>query len=144
MLTLKNYVGRKIYFKLKKKKICTVLQTSDQSEVGKCILKMITRLFVLKIVKRKKILCQAENFVCIFSIRFKIQFIQSINEFLYFKVLTDPGRREKINLNFYFHTSLWCLRRFYEGLKGLQFLFYYNFLKCTGQEGLKTKKKNEL
>ena len=22
----------------------------------------------------------------------------------------------KINLNFYFHTSLWCLKRFYEGL----------------------------
>ena len=31
----------------------------------------------------------------------------------------DPGRREKINLNFYFHTSLWCLKGFYEGLKGL-------------------------
>ena len=27
----------------------------------------------------------------------------------------DPGRREKINLNFYFHTSLWCLRKFYKG-----------------------------
>ena len=23
----------------------------------------------------------------------------------------------KINLNFYFHTSLWCLKRFYEGFK---------------------------
>ena len=22
----------------------------------------------------------------------------------------------KINLNFYFHASLWCLKRFYEGL----------------------------
>ena len=32
----------------------------------------------------------------------------------------NPGRREKINLNFYFHTSLWCLKRFYEGLKGLK------------------------
>ena len=21
-----------------------------------------------------------------------------------------PGRKEKINLNFYFHTSLWCLK----------------------------------
>ena len=30
----------------------------------------------------------------------------------------NPGRREKIKLNFYFHTSLWCLKRFYEGLKG--------------------------
>ena len=24
------------------------------------------------------------------------------------------------NLNFYFHTSLWCLQGFYEGLKGFQ------------------------
>ena len=31
----------------------------------------------------------------------------------------NPRRREKINLNFDFHTSLWCLKRFYEGLKGL-------------------------
>ena len=28
----------------------------------------------------------------------------------------DPRRREKIDLNFYFHTSLWCLKRFYEAL----------------------------
>ena len=28
----------------------------------------------------------------------------------------DPGRREKINVSFRFHTSLWCLKRFYEGL----------------------------
>ena len=27
----------------------------------------------------------------------------------------DPKQRGKINLNFYFHTSLWCLKRFYEG-----------------------------
>ena len=32
----------------------------------------------------------------------------------------DPGRGEKINLDCYFHTSLWCLKRFYEGPKGLQ------------------------
>ena len=24
----------------------------------------------------------------------------------------DPGQSEKSNLNFYFHTSLWCLKRF--------------------------------
>ena len=35
----------------------------------------------------------------------------------------DPGRREKINLNFYFHTSLWCLKRFYEGLS----IFPYSY-----------------
>ena len=29
----------------------------------------------------------------------------------------------KINLNFYFHTSLWCLKRFCEGLKGLHKTF---------------------
>ena len=27
----------------------------------------------------------------------------------------NPRRREKIKLNFYFHTYLWCLKRFYEG-----------------------------
>ena len=34
--------------------------------------------------------------------------------------LRNPGRRGKIKLNFYFHTSLWCLKKFYEGLKGLK------------------------
>ena len=29
---------------------------------------------------------------------------------------SDRGQREKINLNFYLHTSLRCLKRFYEGL----------------------------
>ena len=52
----------------------------------------------------------------------------------------------EINLNFYFHTSLWSLKRFYEGLhktfrgttkkcenKDLsQFLFQYSFQKRTG------------
>ena len=27
-----------------------------------------------------------------------------------------PDKEKKINLNFYFHTSLWCLKRFYESL----------------------------
>ena len=35
----------------------------------------------------------------------------------------NPGRREKIKLNFYFHTSLWCLNGFFEGLKGLHKTF---------------------
>ena len=39
--------------------------------------------------------------------------------------LKDPFISEscieiKIQLNFYFHTSLWCLKRFYKGLKGLE------------------------
>ena len=29
----------------------------------------------------------------------------------------NPGQSEKTKLNFYFHTSFWCLKRFYEGLK---------------------------
>ena len=65
----------------------------------------------------------------------------------------NPGRREKNKLNFYFHTSLRCLKRFYEGFKDLLkpfeapqrrvkinnltwFLFQYNFQKCTEREGL--------
>ena len=36
----------------------------------------------------------------------------------------NPERREKIILHFYFHTSLWCLKRFYEGLKGLHKTFW--------------------
>ena len=35
----------------------------------------------------------------------------------------NPERREKIKLNLYFHTSLWCLKRFYEVLKGLHKTF---------------------
>ena len=35
----------------------------------------------------------------------------------------NPGRREKTKLNFYFHTSLWCFKRFYEGLKGFHKTF---------------------
>ena len=41
-----------------------------------------------------------------------------------------PGRREKINLNFYFHTSLWCLERFSEGLKDLHEAFWGTTKKC--------------
>ena len=31
--------------------------------------------------------------------------------------------KEKKKLKFYFHTSLWCLKRSYEDLKDLKFLF---------------------
>ena len=41
----------------------------------------------------------------------------------------DPGRREKINLNF-FHTSLWYLKSFYEGLKGLHKTIWGTTKKC--------------
>ena len=31
--------------------------------------------------------------------------------------ITESSIEIKIKLNFYFHTFLWCLKRFYEGLK---------------------------
>ena len=31
----------------------------------------------------------------------------------------DPGRRELVNPNFYFHIAVWCLKRFYQGFKRL-------------------------
>ena len=39
----------------------------------------------------------------------------------------------KINLNFYFHTSLWCRKRFHEGLKGLQKTFYGTTKMCENK-----------
>ena len=46
----------------------------------------------------------------------------------------DPGRREKVNSNFYFQTSLGCLRRLYEGFKGLHRTFW----------GIKKKYENKI
>ena len=46
----------------------------------------------------------------------------------------NPGRREKkIKLNVYFHTSLWCLKMFYEGLKGLPKTFWVTTKKCENK-----------
>ena len=42
----------------------------------------------------------------------------------------DPRRGEKFNLNFYFHTSLRFLKRFYEGLKDLHKTFGGNTKNC--------------
>ena len=39
----------------------------------------------------------------------------------------------KINLNVYFHTSLWCLKRFYEDLKGLHETFWGTAKKCENK-----------
>ena len=57
---------------------------------------------------------------------FGVFFITTFNE----SILTLPIPcisksciKIKINLNFYFHTSLWCLKRFYENLKGLHETF---------------------
>ena len=45
----------------------------------------------------------------------------------------DPGGREKINLNFYFHFSLQCLKRFYESLKCLRKTFLGTTKKCENK-----------
>ena len=47
----------------------------------------------------------------------------------------DPGRRKKINLDFYFQTSLWCLKRFYEGLKENKNLKLTLILKLSEMHG---------
>ena len=39
----------------------------------------------------------------------------------------------KIKLNFYYHTSLWCLKRFYEGLLGLHKTFWGTSKKCENK-----------
>ena len=48
-------------------------------------------------------------------------------------MFSEPGRIEKINLNFYSHTSLRCLKRFYEGLKGLHKIFQDTTKKCENK-----------
>ena len=45
----------------------------------------------------------------------------------------NPGRREKIKLSFYFRTSLWYLKRFYKGLKGLYKTFWGTTKKCKNK-----------
>ena len=62
-----------------------------------------------------------------------------------------PNKVKKIKLNFYFHTSLWCLKRSVKikievpqrSVKKkflTQFLFQYNFQKWTGLSGLRSMK----
>ena len=46
----------------------------------------------------------------------------------------DPGRGEKINLNFCFHTYLWCFKMFYEGLKGFYKTFCGTTKKCENEK----------
>ena len=50
-----------------------------------------------------------------------------------FLTIPVPTRREKINLNFYFQTSLWCLKRFYKSLTGLHKTFWGTTKKCENK-----------
>ena len=71
-----------------------------------------------------------------FSIALKIAFIEISHWILPFfnPFRADPGRREKFNLNFYFHTSLWCLKIFYDGLKGLHKTIRSTTEKCENKD----------
>ena len=63
--------------------------------------------------------------------RRKSDAIWQINDWLLsFLTFPVPRRREKVNLNFYFHTSLWWFKGFYEGLKGLHKTFWGTTKKC--------------
>ena len=57
----------------------------------------------------------------------------SLSQFYFNPSLPNPGRREKIKLNFYFHTSFWCLERFYEGLKDHLKTFWGTTKKCENK-----------
>ena len=52
----------------------------------------------------------------------------------------------QINLNFYFHASLWCLKRFYEDLQGLHKIFCgttkkFENMSRIGAERVKVRRK---
>ena len=69
-------------------------------------------------------LTQKENWIKflfshVFTNFFMFRFYEGLERYLHFNPCRpNPGRREKTKLNCYFHTSLWCLKRFYECLKG--------------------------
>ena len=44
-----------------------------------------------------------------------------------------PDKVKKIKLNFYFHTPLWYLKRFYEGRKGLHKTSWGTTKKCENK-----------
>ena len=86
---------------------------------SKCISKVnvsLTRDSVISMNLIKMLYCQSKSWI---SRKIAITLKQLILEYLWFIVNSSrpsSGRREKIKLNFYFHTSMWYLERFYEGL----------------------------
>ena len=69
------------------------------------------------------------------TITFSDQILRNIN---YPLTLPAPDISEswieiKVNLNLYFHTSLWCLKRFYKGLWGLPKAFWGTTKKCENE-----------
>ena len=54
-----------------------------------------------------------------FTLQDQLFITDAANSFRFNPSRPNHGRRRKIQLNFYFHTSLGCFKRFYEGLKFL-------------------------
>ena len=63
---------------------------------------------------------------------------------------TNPRRREKINLNFYFHTSSWCVKRFLKAFISIQLSEMHGagrvnkhreHLKCENSFGTSNREK---
>ena len=44
-----------------------------------------------------------------------------------------PDEEQKVKLNFYFHTSLWCLKRLYEGTKDVHKTFLGTAKSCKNK-----------
>ena len=65
----------------------------------------------------------------------KFEFINFIPDTLTLFVLciSESCVEIKIKLSFYFHTSLWCLKRFYEGLWVLHKTFWTTTMKCENK-----------
>ena len=69
---------------------------------------------------------------------YKVSYCEKCWMFQIVLTLKDPFISErcieiKIELNFYFHTSLWCLKRFYEGLWGLRKTFWGTTKNCENK-----------
>ena len=58
-----------------------------------------------------------ENFVCFLLLIESFLLASKASRINYNSSRSDPRRIEKINWNFYFRTSLWCLKRFYQTWK---------------------------
>ena len=60
-------------------------------------------------------------------------YVVYVNVILNVQCISERYIEMKIKLNFYFHTSLWCLRRFYEGLRGPHKTFWGTTKKCENK-----------
>ena len=79
----------------------------------------------------------------VFTLNLKKYIVSKNMLFVLFLTLPVPisDKEKKIKLNFYFLTSLWCLKRFYEGLKGLHKNFWGTTKKCENKLWKKSENK---